>query len=275
MRRSGWIFLLLCALFLGACGHRRSSDVRIIKHDYRWVCPFDGSFRSDGIVVYLPFGSSLRSPALVFHRGRGFNYDDYNDVLSSIASRGVVCASVSDSVSFYAPKDALAANPYYDATDAFKGMESASYALVEARNQLFQLNQDSTGPMFQTIDERSTYFGGHSRGGGAVEYCQGRGVPAKGFLYYMAFDVFGAVPASTPNLPPTQSLVFSATLDGDLGYAGPAGIVNHMTGSTRLVTILGGIHNFMGDFNTPNAPALITRDQEQQIVVDETAEFIR
>src|SRR5271170_1468453 len=128
-------------------------------------------------------------------------------------------------------------------------MLSASYAMQEELNQLLLLNNDPTSAIAGRIDTSSIYFAGHSRGGGATEFLQSRGVSAKGFIYYMPLnlDYFypGTVTAPLPGSTP--SIVFAATLDGDLGYASTSALVSDLPSPTQLFTIQGGTHDYIGD----------------------------
>lgn len=260
--------LLLSLLFLLGCGSR-SSTISTSKYTYNWVCPLDGTSRTDSIIVYKPLGGG-RHPAMVFHRGRGFNYDDYNGVLGRIAAGGVVCVTVTDSFSFDAPAQASAADPGNNYISPPSGMLSASFAMQEELSQLMLNCGDS-------VDASSVYFAGHSRGGGATEFLQSRGVAAKGFIYYMAFnlDFFypGAVPPQLPGSTP--SLVLAATQDGDLGYASTSALERAMPSPSQFLTIQGGTHDFIGDFNNFNGAGSITREAEHDIIVNATLAFIR
>jgi len=275
MTRLVTLFVLLIALT--GCGGSGGSAVTTNKYTYNWICPLDGTARTDSIIVYSPLAGSGLVPAVVFHRGRGFNYDDYNDVLSRIAAGGTVTVSVTDSFSFDAPAQAWAANPTDNLTVPQDGMLSASYAMQEELNQLLLLNNDPTSAIAGRIDTSSIYFAGHSRGGGATEFLQSRGVSAKGFIYYMPFnlDYFypGTVTAPLPGSTP--SIVFAATLDGDLGYASTSALVSDLPSPTQLFTIQGGTHDYIGDFNDFNGAGTISRQSEHDIIVSTTLTFIR
>lgn len=261
----------MVALFSG-CAQRSDEHTRAYLYQYQWNCAWDGSNRSDTIAVYYTPGIQ-HCPVMIFHRGRGFDFTDYNDVLTRISSSGIICVSVSDSISFVSRTDLTSSSPNYDYLNPALGMESASYSQIEALNRVLTLNNDVSSPVYNTIDPSSVYFAGHSRGGGATEFCQSRAVSAKGFIYYMAFDVVGLT--SLPPLSPTPSLIFAATLDGNLGYALTSGIQAVMTGPSQLITIYGGNHDFAGDFNSIGESATISRKTEHQIIVQYTVSFIK
>lgn len=89
----------------------------------------------------------------------------------------------------------------------------------------------------------------------------------------MAFDVTTLGPL--PPLVPTPSIVVAATEDGNLGYNMTSNITKLMTGPTQLFTIQGGTHDYIEDTNNYNSPGLISRQEEHDIIVTDTLNFVR
>src|SRR5581483_12412974 len=65
------------------------ATVQQVTGTFSWTSSFDQTARSSDCVVFVPQTPGAH-PLLVFHYGRGFNYQDYPGFLSRVASWGVV-----------------------------------------------------------------------------------------------------------------------------------------------------------------------------------------
>lgn len=258
------------------------------EQSFAWTSSFDKKTRSTRVLVYAPEAAAGKAlPLLVMHRGRGFNYDDYHDFLTLVSSWGIVCASVSDTQSFYSPDDPNAAEPLYDSTRCELGMENASAAQEAAMDFVLGLSQTPGDALAGRIDAEAVFLSGHSRGGGATHASHVRSLPlrTRGVIYFMAFDLryFGEVapPAQAPAyaIPTAQdrlpSLVFAAENDGDLTYPIADELVDRATGPTTFVTVYGGVHNFLGDSNPDEGGATITREEQHARIASFVVAFVR
>lgn len=235
----------------------------------------------------LPFPRS-RFPLIVFHRGRGFGHDDYDNLFTRIASHGIVIASVSDEQSFYSPRNPGAAEPAYDWQRAELGMYSASAAQEATMNYVLGLAATPGDSLCGKVDPDEVFFQGHSRGGGATHASHVRSIPlrVKGVIYFMAYDlrnfnncrppaVAPAYPIATaqPRLP---SLVIAAERDGDLSYPIADQFIDRATGPTTFVTVYGGNHDNLGDDNDYDGwAATISREDEQKRVTNFVVAFVK
>jgi hypothetical protein len=229
-----------------------------------------------------------RFPLIVHHRGRGFTETDYHDLLTRIASWGIVIASVSDSESFENPSAGGLADWNYDGVRAELGMENASAAQEATMNFVLGLAATPGDDLYGKIDPDNVFFEGHSRGGGATHASHVRSIPlrVKGVIYFMAYDLRNfancAPPAVAPAYPiPTAqkrlpSLIIAAERDGDLSYPIADQFIDRATGPTTFVTVYGGCHDFLGDSNTYDIyGATIARQDEQVRVADFVVAFVR
>jgi hypothetical protein len=253
-----------------------SNNVTITDWQFVWTSSYDNVSRPDQILIYGPPASYGPGPfpVMIFHRGRGFDFSDYTEVLSGIAQNGIMCVSIDDLLSFASRTDPGITNPTYDDVSPAAGMESASYAEQEALTQVLTLNETPNSAIYRQVNASYVFFAGHSRGGGAVEYLQSRHVPAQGFIYYMAFDLKTELNITLPVFSPVPSICFAATLDGNLGVTSTSAVINNMIGPTQLITIYGGNHDYIGDNNSIGESATISRQQEHNIIISNTINFI-
>lgn len=239
-------------------------------------------------IVWPPRPPRARFPLIVHHRGRGFSHTDYDDLLSRIASWGIVIASVSDSESFYNPSEPQKAEWQYDGSRAELGMESASAAQEATMDFVLGLASTPGDALYGRIDEDAVFFEGHSRGGGATHASHVRSVPlrVKGVIYFMAYDLRNFANCAPPGVAPAYqiptaqkrlpSLVIAAERDGDLVYPIADQFIDRATGPTTFVTVYGGCHDFLGDANTYDAyRATISRLDEQVRVADFVVAFVK
>ncbi|MCC7509174.1 MAG: putative Ig domain-containing protein [Planctomycetes bacterium] len=248
--------------------------------------------------IYYPnFSGSPAAPSpapmLVHHRGRGFVYDDYDNLGAHVASYGYIFVSVEDYQSVYTPLGS-AYYPYapYDAFpsaggDIARTHCSASFFQEAAMERLLARNAASADALFNRIDTTNIFMAGHSRGGGATHYSHLRNVTLKlkGIIYFMAYDLrnfsqfvagsatapaYSAMPTAQPRLP---SLIIASENDGDLTYPICDQLIDRATGPTTFATIYGGNHNYLGDQNPdegrwaggPPPPYITGPEQKERI----------
>ncbi|MBK8207986.1 MAG: putative Ig domain-containing protein [Planctomycetes bacterium] len=250
--------------------------------------------------IYYPnFSGSPAAPSpapmLVHHRGRGFIYDDYDNLGAHVASYGYIFVSVEDYQSIATPLGS-AYYPYapYDAYPNF-GQDiarthcSASFFQQAAMERLLARNAASGDALFNRIDTTNIFMAGHSRGGGATHYSHLRNVTLKlkGVVYFMAYDLrnfsefvagsatapaYSAVPTAQPRLP---SLIIASENDGDLTYPICDQLIDRATGPTTFATIYGGNHNYLGDANNADGAPYITRQQQQERIFNLVIAFLK
>lgn len=250
--------------------------------------------------IYYPnFSGSPAAPSpapmLVHHRGRGFVYDDYDNLGAHVASYGYIFVSVEDYQSVYTPLGSSYA-PYapYDAGlvpggDIARTHCSASFFQEAAMERLLARNAASGDALFNRIDTSNIFMAGHSRGGGATHYSHLRNVTLKlkGVVYFMAYDLrnfnnfvagsatapaYSAMPTAQPRLP---SLIIASENDGDLIYPICDQLIDRATGPTTFATIYGGNHNYLGDANNADGAPYITRQQQQERIFNLVIAFLK
>ncbi len=252
-----------------------------------WVSSLDGKTYPSSVQIVQPVGTTGKLPLFVFHRGRGLTWNEYPLFLARIASHGIVCASISDSQSFYDPGNPGARDLNYDSGRIELGMQNAGAALEGLLDYMLGLGQTPADSLFGRIDEENVFAGGHSRGGGASHGAHVRGltIRLKGSIYFMAFDLryfwevvppaqapAYAIPDAQPRLP---SLVISAELDGDLVYPYADEIIDRATGPTTFATIYGANHNQLADNHGNDATPKITRQQQQDRIAHLVIAFVK
>lgn len=209
------------------------------------------------------------APMLVHHRGRGFNYDDYDALGAHVASYGFIFVSVEDYQSFaianynspgYAP---YASYDWISGSDIARCHASASFFQQAAMDRLLVHNSTTGHVLENRIDTQNIFMSGHSRGGGATHYSHHRHpeLRIKGVIYFMAYDLrcftefvngssvnprYSAIPTAQPRLP---SLIIASECDGDLIYPLCDQLIDRATGPATFMTLYGGNHNFLGDTN--------------------------
>ncbi|MEZ6187709.1 MAG: Ig domain-containing protein [Planctomycetota bacterium] len=235
--------------------------------------------------LYRPSGKR-NAPLILFHRGRGFDYDMYNTLLGQIASHGIAVASVQDTLSFAG--GSFGAQSFdYDFIRPELGMESASGVLEGVSDLLFQLADDPSDALFGAFDADNLFFCGHSRGGGAVHASHERSLRLrlKGLIYLMPFDLRYFAECAPPGLSPaypifdqsprTPSLVIAAENDGDLTYPIADQLIDRATGPTTQVTVYGAVHNLISDRQRAEGNDTISRSSEQRQVADWIVAFVK
>ena len=141
------------------------TDVDSIRVDV--VNTFDGAVIRTRVRIVRPVGLSGPAPLLLFHRGRGFDEDDYTRLHAHIASHGIAIASVEDDYSF-SGSTFSALNTQYDLWRADLGMLSASGVVEAVSDYLLDRSGDPGDSLHGSFDSEKLFFAGHSRGGGAV-----------------------------------------------------------------------------------------------------------
>lgn len=240
---------------------------------------FDGQRIRTEVRLVRPVGATGPRPLLLFHRGRGFDHDDYTRLHARIASWGIAVASVEDAYSF-AGRTFRAGNRSYDMFRAELGMQSASGVVDALADYLLDRSSDPQDSLGGSFDAENLFFAGHSRGGGAAHASHHRSflLRLKGVIYLMAFDLrfFDAVrpPATSPAYsieaahPRVPSLMIAAENDGDLTYPIADQLIDRATGPATQVTLYGGVHNLIGDTAPSEGRNLISRTEERTAVAD-------
>ena len=249
---------------------------------------FDSTSYTTGLRIYHPAFASISSPLplYVHHRGRGFNYLDYDNLLHRIASHGFICVSVEDYQSFFSPSTP-APITQYDTTRSELGMQSAS-AFQEAALRYMLERSASTGDVFfGTIDATRVFVGGHSRGGGATQgsHVRALDLQLRGVIYLMPFDLrvrsntrppgvapAYAIPNEHPRLP---CLAIMGENDGDLVFPFADQLIERATGQMTSVTLYGGNHNYVGDSNGADGSPYITRSQQLAAISNQMVAFLK
>ena len=250
------------------------------------VSTFDGAALRTPVRLYLPRNAGGRLPLLLHHRGRGFDWDSYDDLLTRVASHGVAVASVQDQLSF-AGGSFSALSSGYDMNRAELGMESASGVMEAVCDALLLRSDDVQDPLFGAFDPENLFWSGHSRGGGATHASHERSflLRLKGVIYLMAFDLryFAACkpPGASPAYPiadatpRTPSLIIAAENDGDLVYPIADQLIERASGPATQVTLYGGVHNLISDSSPAEGQARISRASEQTHTADWMVCFIK
>ncbi|MCZ6603292.1 MAG: putative Ig domain-containing protein [Planctomycetota bacterium] len=252
---------------------------------------FDGSVYTTALQIHHPDLAAVTTPLplYVHHRGRGFNFRDYDNLLGHIASYGFICVTVEDYQSFFSPA-APSPNSFYDISRADAGMESGSAFHEGAIQHMLTRNTTPADPFMGKIDPSKVFVGGHSRGGGATHGSHVRGLDLQinGAIYFMAFDLrfFGStippgvlpsygIPDIQPRLP---NLLIMAENDSDLRYPYADQIIERASGPTTSVTVYGAKHNYLGDTNPAefgSPAAYISRIDQQRIIFNQVVAFLK
>jgi putative Ig domain-containing protein len=258
---------------------------------------FDGNVYTTNLNIYSPTLASITSPLPLFvmHRGRGFNYLDYDLFLTHVASYGYICVSVEDYQSI-CEGGGPAPDLTYDGPCPFgpsppPGMENGSAFQEAAIERMLARNATPADPFEGKVDDTNVYVGGHSRGGGSTHgsHVRGLDVQINGAVYFMAYDLrnFSEVnpdpPAPVPptyDIPDVQprlpSLLIMAENDGDLTYPTADQIIERASGQATSVTVYGAVHSYLGDTNNyDEGAAYITRQKEQDVIVNQVVAFLK
>jgi hypothetical protein len=259
----------------------------VIAEDFRVqvTSTFDNRDTITAVRVIRPATGSY-APLLMLHHGRGFDHDDYDDLMEHIASYGIAVASVEDPLSF-SGRTFRADVREYDLFRAELGMESASGVVEAVTDLLISRSQDPQDALYEAFSADDIFFAGHSRGGGAVHASHERSfeLRLKGLIYLMAFDLRYfrecAPPGRAPAYPifdaspRTPSLIVAAENDGDLTYPIADQIIDRATGPATQVTVYGAVHNLISDAAPAEGDDRISRRSEQRQVADWIVCFIK
>ena len=264
--------------------------VSTTSDSFSFTNSFNSTAYTTSMRIYHPALATITSPAplFVFHRGRGFNYLDYDSILTRIAAYGFICACVEDYQAFF-ETGGPAPLTYYDTTRPDAGMLLASGFQEGVINRMNARSQ-TVGDAFEgKIDADRVFVSGHSRGGGATHGSHTRSLALKirGVVYCMFYDLrtFAecAPPATAPAydiptlFPRLPSLSLMAENDNDLFYPIANELIDRAVGPSTAVTIYGACHNYTGDTNTAEAGSgpYITRLVQQDTMVDFTVAFLK
>ncbi len=266
------------------------ATVTTTSDSFTFTNSFNATSYTTNLRIYHPTLASITSPAalLVFHRGRGFNYLDYDNILTRISRYGFICASVEDYQAFFSPA-APAPSTYYDSTRPDAGMLLASGAQEAALNRMVARSQTIGDAFENKIDADRLFVGGHSRGGGATHGSHTRALSLKirGVIDCMFFDLryFTETepPATAPDydiptlFPRLPALSLVAENDNDLTYPIADQLIDRVQGPSTAVTIYGACHNYTGDINAAESGSApyITRIVQQDIMVNFMVAFLR
>lgn len=230
------------------------------------------------------------APVLVHHRGRGFNYDDYDVALGAhLASWGFIFVSVEDYQSFRNTLNSPPVYAPYDNADVNRCHVSASFFQEGAMNRLLARNAASGDALFNRLDVNNIFMSGHSRGGGATHYTHHRNLnlKIKGVVYFMGYDLrnfaafvsgtgtapaYSGIPTAQPRLP---SLIIAGENDGDLVYPICDQFIDRAVGQATFATIYGANHNYLGDTNGADGAPYISRAQQQERIRNLVVAFMR
>jgi hypothetical protein len=237
--------------------------------------------------VVRPVGLGRPAPLLLFHRGRGFDHDDYRALHERIASHGVAVASIEDRLSF-SGETFEADSDEYDLDRAELGMESASGVVEAVADHLLARSSDSSDALGGAFDPDGLFLAGHSRGGGATHASHSRSLALRlrGVIYLMAFDLryFSEVAPAAPVAPAypiadalarTPSLIIAAENDGDLTFPIADQLIDRAAGPTTQVTLYGAVHNLISDDHGAEGEAMISREDETTRTADWIVCFVK
>ncbi|MCZ6688279.1 MAG: hypothetical protein O7H41_01615 [Planctomycetota bacterium] len=257
---------------------------------------FDNMVYNTAITIYSPDPETITTPLPMFilHHGRGFHFNEYDDMLSHIASYNFICVSVQDCVSFQAP---LCPPPsaFYDGSGADAGMQSGGAFMKGVMDHMVQRSKTVADLFEGKIDEERVFMSGHSRGGGATHgaHVQGLNYQIAGVVYFMAYDLrcfTRVIPPATPPrfdvpaaMPRLPSLIIAAEMDSDLVYPISDHFIERATGPMTSVTLYGGNHARISDAPHPDdvffpcypGPPYITRVEEQTRVANQVIAFLK
>ncbi len=265
--------------------------VQSATDSFAFTSSFDAQNYSTDLLIYHPDFSQLNeaAPVLVMHRGKGFDYDDYDEFLGHLASWGIICVSVKDHQSFENRTLAQNQDLILDYNHNFsKGMQSAG-AFQEATIEYLTTRMNNPNDsLFGKADPHKIFAAGHSRGGGATHGTHLRSSQnnIRGAIYFMAFDLRNSSDTVSPTSPPiyavpeelsrTPSLIISAEDDGDLVYPTADMLIDRATGPTTFVTVYGANHNRLGDSGIQDeGNASISRDVQQKRIGNFVIAFIK
>jgi hypothetical protein len=257
--------------------------------NFNWQSSYDNQSYPALGMIFQPTGTTGKLPLLVLHRGRGFTHDNYVDLLTHIASYGFVCASISDSQSFYDPSNTAVLNGTYDGNTGLydEGMQSGSASQEGMMDYVLGLAATPGDALFGVVDNENIFISGHSRGGGATQASHQRSfaLHLKGVVYFMAFDLRESNQSKAPTTAPLYpiddkaprlpSLIISAENDGDLSYPFADEFIDRATGPTTFVTIYGATHQDMTDTETDDGTSRIGRTAEQNEVANLVVAFMK
>ncbi|MGE3164838.1 MAG: hypothetical protein AB7O52_08025 [Planctomycetota bacterium] len=187
--------------------------------------------------VYLPAGDGP-APLLIFHHGTGFGHLDYAEILTHLATRGVICVSVDDPYSF---GDHVV---HY----CWGGHDEAARVLVATRQHLEGVAQDPSSALAGRIDGQRVFYGGHSRGAAAAIIAAEFDPNTRGVIALQPTDATGeswiGYTDRWERLPTVPLLIISAEQDFDVVFPGSERLLERATGPTTQVTIYGGCHGY-------------------------------
>jgi len=197
---------------------------------------------SKTVRIYYPISSTGALPLIVFHHGAGFGHAGYQQLLTGLASQGVVVASVNDQFSFNQVED------HY----CWGGHDEAARVLARTRQVVEEIAADPSSPVFGLIDPTKVFFSGHSRGGAAAMIAHElHDRDVRGIIMLQGTDARQDSTIGNTDrwisLPDVPVLSITAEQDTDVLYPYSERVLERFRGPTTMVTIHGGCHGYTSD----------------------------
>lgn len=264
---------------------------QVVERDeaLNFVSSFDGIAYQTAYRIWSPPIAAQPAPVLVFHRTRSVGFDEYSSFATHLASHGIACVSVEDTISFRAPGSSP--DSIYDLTVIEAGIESGTAFMEAVAEDVVARTAAAGDPLEGMFDGERLFFGGHARGGGSTHAAHVRSLrnKARGYVYLTAIDLrFSSFtippgdPRGTPmypieaELPRSPSLVVSFEQDFEVFYPMSDQLPERRTGPNTFVTVYGAVGSYMTDTATyDQIDARITRAEQQARVFPYVVAFIK
>ncbi|MEM7164244.1 MAG: putative Ig domain-containing protein [Planctomycetota bacterium] len=233
--------------------------------------------------IYDPVAFVGPLPLVIFHHGSGYAYDDYDNILRSLAAQGALCVAVNDTYSFQE----------YPAFYCWGGHDEAARVMIAAKNYIISAVECPSEPLFGRVDPENIFYAGHSRGGAAAIVAAEFDHNTRGVIALQPTDARSDAFIGNTNrwvaLPRVPILNISVEQDIDVGFPASERIFERFRGASTMVTIFGGCHGLTTNSSTSGCdncvwamvPILvdncpyIDRTVQQQIINNHTGAFIR
>ena len=203
--------------------------------------PVVEQFEQKGLRIYYPLTAVAPTPLFIFHHGTGFDSLDYQQLMVHLASRGITCVSVEDQF------------PYFEYTDYYcwGGHDEAARVLVHARGLVEGYAEDPAHPLFERVDFRRVFYGGHSRGGASAMAACEIDPDVRGVIMLQGTDARqDSLIGNTDrwiDLPDVPVLSVSAEQDTDVIYPFAERLLERFRGPATMASIYGGCHGYSTD----------------------------
>lgn len=191
--------------------------------------------------IYMPVGLDGPAPLLFFHHGTGFGWNDYSNLLSHLASHGVICVSFNDPF------------PYFGFSDIYcwGGHDEAARVMLTVRDLIGELETNPAHPISGMIDWTRVFYAGHSRGGATAMAACEMDPDVRGVIMLQGTDArrdsWVGYTDRWLKLPDVPVLSVTAEQDTDVIYPYSERILERFSGPSTMVTIYGGCHGFTSD----------------------------